>query len=75
VPLVRGDQAPAHRMVVELSLVGGGRANPAAAAAYPQHFDEKVVPELRGVPGFAARTSAGEVKSRMSVIAPSQSAP
>jgi heme-degrading monooxygenase HmoA len=30
-----------------------GRANPATATAYPRHFHEKVVPELREVPGFA----------------------
>jgi heme-degrading monooxygenase HmoA len=30
-----------------------GRASPATAAAYPRHFHEKVVPELRDVPGFA----------------------
>ena len=29
------------------------RADPATAGAYPMHFREKVVPELRDVPGFA----------------------
>jgi heme-degrading monooxygenase HmoA len=29
-----------------------GRANPSKADAYPKHFREKVVPELRHVPGF-----------------------
>jgi heme-degrading monooxygenase HmoA len=30
-----------------------GRANPSQAHAYPKHFREKVIPELRHVPGFA----------------------
>jgi len=29
-----------------------GRADPARADAYPKHFRERVVPELRGLPGF-----------------------
>ena len=29
-----------------------GRASPLNAEAYPRHFREKVVPELRKVPGF-----------------------
>ena len=29
-----------------------GRANPSRAEAYPRHFHNKVVPELRHVPGF-----------------------
>jgi heme-degrading monooxygenase HmoA len=29
-----------------------GRANSAMAGAYPKHFRENVVPELRRVPGF-----------------------
>ena len=29
-----------------------GRANPSKADAYPKHFREKVIPELRDVPGF-----------------------
>src|SRR5256886_10766471 len=29
-----------------------GRANPSKADAYPKHFREKVIPELRHVPGF-----------------------
>jgi heme-degrading monooxygenase HmoA len=30
-----------------------GRANPSRAEDYPMHFREKVVPELRHLPGFA----------------------
>jgi heme-degrading monooxygenase HmoA len=30
-----------------------GRANPSRAEDYPKHFREKVVPELRHLPGFA----------------------
>ena len=30
-----------------------GRASSSQAHAYPKHFHEKVVPELRRVPGFA----------------------
>ena len=30
-----------------------GRADPARSDAYPKHFRETVVPELRAVPGFA----------------------
>ena len=30
-----------------------GRADPSRAQAYPKHFRDNVVPELRGVPGFA----------------------
>jgi heme-degrading monooxygenase HmoA len=30
-----------------------GRADPSRAEAYPRHFRDNVVPELRGVPGFA----------------------
>ena len=30
-----------------------GRASSSQANAYPKHFHEKVVPELRRVPGFA----------------------
>ncbi|MGA7487718.1 MAG: antibiotic biosynthesis monooxygenase [Xanthobacteraceae bacterium] len=30
-----------------------GRADPAAAEAYPKHFREQVVPELRRLTGFA----------------------
>jgi heme-degrading monooxygenase HmoA len=29
-----------------------GRASPSRAEAYPKHFREKVVPELRHLPGF-----------------------
>ena len=29
-----------------------GRANPSQAEAYPKHFREKVIPELRQIPGF-----------------------
>jgi heme-degrading monooxygenase HmoA len=29
-----------------------GRANPSKAEAYPQHFRETVLPELRPLPGF-----------------------
>jgi heme-degrading monooxygenase HmoA len=29
-----------------------GRASPSKAEAYPKHFHDKVVPELRQVPGF-----------------------
>jgi heme-degrading monooxygenase HmoA len=29
-----------------------GRASPSRAEAYPRHFHDKVVPELRHVPGF-----------------------
>ncbi len=29
-----------------------GRASGSQAEAYPQHFRNKVVPELRGIPGF-----------------------
>jgi heme-degrading monooxygenase HmoA len=29
-----------------------GRASPSTAEAYPKHFHDKVVPELRQVPGF-----------------------
>jgi heme-degrading monooxygenase HmoA len=29
-----------------------GRANPSQAEAYPKHFREKVIPELRQTPGF-----------------------
>ena len=31
-----------------------GRANPSKAEAYPKHFHDKVVPELRQVPGFVS---------------------
>ena len=30
-----------------------GRASSSQAGAYPKHFREKVIPELRHVPGFA----------------------
>jgi len=30
-----------------------GRASSSQASAYPKHFREKVIPELRHVPGFA----------------------
>jgi heme-degrading monooxygenase HmoA len=29
-----------------------GRASPSKAEAYPKHFHDKVVPELRQIPGF-----------------------
>ena len=41
-----------------------GRASLSRAGAYPKHFREKVIPELRQVPGFAgaflARREAGD---------------
>jgi hypothetical protein len=35
-----------------------GRANPSQAEAYPKHFREKVIPELRQIPGFTGRNLA-----------------
>src|SRR3569833_3390169 len=44
-----------------------GRADASRADAYPKHFRDNVVPELRGVPGFAGahlvrRTAGGRVE-------------
>ena len=36
-----------------------GRADPGSAEEYPKHFRDKVVPELRQVPGFISARLSG----------------
>jgi heme-degrading monooxygenase HmoA len=46
-----------------------GRASPSNADAYPRHFREKVVPELRNVPGFVgAHLSRRQLADRIEFL-------
>jgi heme-degrading monooxygenase HmoA len=46
-----------------------GRASPSNADAYPRHFREKVVPELRNVPGFVgAHLSRRQLSDRIEFL-------
>jgi hypothetical protein len=43
-----------------------GRASSSQADAYPKHFREKVIAELRGVAGFAGASVGASSKTRSS---------